>query len=677
MAGDFPSPGIRPLGDLSIDYAGELNAEQLAAVTAPLGPALVLAGAGTGKTRTLIYRVAYLIEQGIPPERILLLTFTNKAAAEMMHRVSDLLGREYADLMGGTFHSVGNRILRSHAELLGYSRHFTILDRDDSEALLLTACKELGWDNAEEDLPTPAVLSEIVSYASSTALSVPEVLAQRHADLVPFESLILESLAGYAKRKRDQEAMDFDDLLLNWLDLLVRFDSVREHYQRRFVTILVDEYQDTNVLQCKIVDLLASRHGNIMAVGDDAQSIYSWRGADVRNIRAFPGQHPGAVIHKVETNYRSTPEILAVANAILANATDGFEKQLKGVRRSGARPALVPCADATLQSAAVATQVWRLHEEGVALSDIAILYRSHFHALELQMEFNRLKIPYAISSGLRFFEQAHMKDAAAHLRFVVNPEDEPAFERLVRMLPGVGAKASARLWAEWSLSSRARASGELIPASNSAGLGERLGRLDKIVPKRAKDSWAQFVETMRQMEDARGEGPSRLLQVAVEGSYTPHLQAAYTNWRARLDDLNQMARYAQQFQDAAEFLSQLALASQLDAEHQSGDGQEEGVRFMTVHQSKGLEFAAVFVVMLNEGYFPSRQSQDDPLAEAEERRLFYVAVTRARDHLYLCFPLMRTLRDSQADARQRPSPFLAELPTGLVDEWPVLTTDPF
>src|SRR5271169_4767281 len=441
------TPEIR----LNIDYPRELNEQQLAAVTAPPGPALVIAGAGSGKTRTLTYRVAYLLEQGIPPDRILLLTFTNKAAGEMMRRVSDLLGQELRSLWGGTFHSIGARVLRSHADALGYQRDFTILDRDDAKDLIMACVADAGIETKGTHFPKPEVLNEIFSLAVNTHKTAGEILETQFSYFSQFAPQIADLSLRYAKRKRATNGMDFDDLLALWLALLQNHTDVREHYQRRFQFILVDEYQDTNKLQGDLIDLLAARTQNVTVVGDDAQSIYAWRGANFLNILEFPKRYPNAKVFKIETNYRSTPEILKVANAAISANVNQFAKELAPARKSGVKPALIACVDAAQQAAFIAQRVLELHDEGVSANQTAVLYRSHFHALELQLELTRRQIPFSITSGIRFFEQAHFKDATAYLKFVTNPRDEIAFKRLAQLLPRVGAKAAEKLWQSFQI----------------------------------------------------------------------------------------------------------------------------------------------------------------------------------------------------------------------------------
>ena len=450
MSRDYVLQPFQSDVNLSIDYARELNLQQCSAVTAPPGPALVIAGAGSGKTRTLTYRVAYLLEQGIPAERILLLTFTNKAAAEMMRRVNDLLGQELNTLWGGTFHSIGNRVLRQHAKMLGYERDFTIMDREDAKHLISTCISEADIDIKATRFPKAEVCGDIFSLAVNKQKSIAEILGTEYGYFDTLAPQIEDVWKRYVARKLATNAMDFDDLLVLWLKLLQENADVRELYQRRFQFILVDEYQDTNKLQSDLIDLLAERTKNVMVVGDDAQSIYAWRGANFQNILRFPERYPGSKTYKIETNYRSTPEILTVANAAIAANVAQFAKELAPARKSGMKPVLVACQDAAQQAAFVAQRALQLREEGIALNNMVVLYRSHFHALELQLELTRRNIPFSITSGMRFFEQAHIKDVTAYLKLITNPRDELAFKRLVMLMPGVGGKGAEKLFQSFS-----------------------------------------------------------------------------------------------------------------------------------------------------------------------------------------------------------------------------------
>ena len=433
-----------------IDYAAELNEQQLAAVTAPPGPILVIAGAGSGKTRTLTYRVAYLLENGIDPRNILLLTFTNKAAREMLNRVANLLPVDASGLWGGTFHSIGNRILRRHGTALGYSSGFTIMDREDQKDLINTVVASAGIDPKEIRFPKGDVLAEIFSFVVNTEMQLEALLAEKFPYFLPLLDKIQDVRERYEKKKKATNSVDFDDLLQKTLLMFQQHERIAEIYRRQFQFILVDEYQDTNKIQADLVDLLAHDHRNLMVVGDDAQSIYSWRGANFQNILEFPKRYPDAQVFKIEMNYRSVPEILGVANAAIAANVRQFRKHLSATRESKTlRPALVALNDSSEQAQFVAQRILELRDENIDLNDVAVLYRAHYHALELQLELSRRGIPYQITSGIRFFEQAHIKDVTSFIRFVANPRDEVAFNRMVKLLPGIGNRTAENLWRTW------------------------------------------------------------------------------------------------------------------------------------------------------------------------------------------------------------------------------------
>jgi DNA helicase II / ATP-dependent DNA helicase PcrA len=660
MSRDYILQPFRPPIHLQIDYAKELNEQQHAAVTAPPGPALVIAGAGSGKTRTLIYRVAFLLEQGIPPECILLLTFTNKAAKEMMRRVADLLGGELSRLWGGTFHSIAARVLRRHATLLGFQPDFSIMDREDSKEMLQACLAEMNVDAKAEGFPKADVLGDIFSLSVNKEKPVAGILAEQY-DYFSFLAPQIGALQQkYAARKKAANGMDFDDLLALWLKLLRDHDEVREEFQRRFQFILVDEYQDTNKIQGDLIDLLASRHQNIMVVGDDSQSIYSWRGAHFQNILKFPDRYPKAAVYRIETNYRSTPEILSVANAAIAANVHQFEKQLTAARPSGSKPVLVKCADGAEQAAFIAQRVLQLREEGRSLKQIAVLYRSHFHALELQLELTRRQIPFSITSGIRFFEQAHIKDIAAYLKFILNPRDELAFKRIVRLLEGVGAKSADKLWSAFNAALGA-------PPS----LAVALQKIGAVAPKKTAVAWAQLTATIAQLEapDMRSHA-SRMIQLIMDAGYEDHLKEEYSNYLNRQEDIEQLAAFALEFKTVEDFLTQLALQTEIEAEASARATEDDDqMRLSTIHQAKGLEFDVVFIIMLCDGLFPSSRSIETLDGEEEERRLFYVALTRARDELYLTFPSRRLASWDTGEVMQLPSRFLSELPKDLIDEW--------
>jgi DNA helicase-2/ATP-dependent DNA helicase PcrA len=642
-----------------IDYRAALNDGQYEAVTAKPGPILVIAGAGSGKTRTLTYRVAYLIENGVEPENILLLTFTNKASREMLLRVGNLLPQDISRIWGGTFHSVANRLLRRHANALGFSGDFTILDRDDAADLAVAALKAAGLDPKDKTLPKGAVLLDIFGLAANTEKSIASVVSENY----PYFAGIIAQLESihriFRDRKRADNVMDYDDLLVHALKLLRENEDVRRFYQEQFQHVLVDEYQDTNKIQSDFIDTLAAFHHQVMAVGDDAQSIYSWRGANFENVLTFPERFPGTREIRVETNYRSTPEILTLANYAIAANTRQFPKNLHSVRPAEkfSKPALICLQDANQQAAFICQRIEELSEEGIELNEIAILYRAHFHSMEVQMEMTRRQMPFELLSGLRFFEQAHVKDVASFIKFALNPKDELAFKRIASLMPGVGDRTAEKLW-------------------EKLARGTEFAALEP--PAKAVAPWKQWVETHAQISTAELRGrASEQIQVVIDAIYEDYMKVKFTNFQSRLEDLGQLRAFAQNFERTEDFLAQLALMTNIDGGPKT-DGPFSGqpcVRLSTVHQAKGLEWKVVFVIMLCDGLFPAGRSVETLEGEEEERRLFYVAVTRACDELYLTYPLTRASASFE-DRWQEPSRFIRDFPRGMVNEWKIRAAPP-
>ena len=645
---------VAPSAGTRIDYAAELNEQQLGAVTSPGGAALVIAGAGSGKTRTLTYRVAWLLEHGVKPWQILLLTFTNKAAREMTGRVGELLGPDADGIWGGTFHSIGNRILRRHAEVIGFRPGFSILDREDQSDLLKSVANDVGVPR-DKRFPKPDVLAELFSLSANTGDPLDVVVHDRFGYFDGMAESIASVRSAYERRKVAANAMDFDDLLIRTNQLLRDHPEVGEHYREQFRHVLVDEYQDTNLVQADLVDLLGSKHGNIMVVGDDAQSIYSWRGANFENILKFPERYAGAQTYRIETNYRSVPGILDVANAAIRGNVRQFEKNLRAWRKSGGRPFLAELPTNNDQAAYVAQQILELNHRGMEFRDMAVLYRAHFHSMEIQLELTRRGIPFEVTSGLRFFEQAHIKDVAAFLKFAVNPSDETAFRRMVRLLPGVGEKTADTLWSVVKAG-----------AESAAPFGEVL-RMAK-PPARAAKVWEQLAATLDEIApERRPVAPDLALETVMEAVYEDYMKAEFANYENRREDVRTLAGYARQFDTTDEFLAQLALMTNVDGAGARAETDTDRVVLSSVHQAKGLEWPAVFVVWLTEGMFPGSRSLEKPDSLEEERRLFYVAVTRGRDHLHLCYPQIR-LNSGYGEPFQRRSRFIAELPAHLLEK---------
>lgn len=639
-----------------IDFRGDLNDDQFAAVTAPDGPALVLAGAGSGKTRTLTYRVAYLLtERHLQPHDILLLTFTNKAANEMLSRVEALTGMPSTKFLGGTFHRVGQNALRHHGESVGLSPNFTILDDGDSDSLLNEVIRDIDPSFfKDKNNPKAKPLKSAISFARNAQLPVAEIVDQRYGDSVSGLGVRLEQFyAAYRQSKLDRGLVDFDDLLELWLDILENNDRARSYYQDRFKHVLVDEYQDVNRLQARIIDKIASR-GQVMAVGDDAQCIYTWRGADLDQILGFPKRYPGAKIYKIEINYRSSPEILRLANGILDSQSEehGYQKILRASRPSRSRPVFAPLLDAYQQADFVIERILELRDAGVKMDDIAVLYRAHYHAMNLQLEMTRQDMPFIITSGVRFFEQAHVKDLVAQLRFVANPSDLVAFYRFACLLPKIGEKTAARLY---------RLAGE-IASKNKISLPRALevdAFLEK-VPRDAVEDWKELANTLIEIEDvSRSSTPAKTVEVAVGGWYAGYLRQTFDNWNRREEDLESLSQFASRFEDLSDMLAQLILLSSETGDRVMRSGQQH-VRLSSIHQAKGLEYRYVFVIGLAEGLFPTRRSIEGDGDLEEERRLFYVAVTRAQEGLCLTYPMLSDQKGTPV--RMQPSRFVRELP---------------
>ena len=618
----------------TIDFQKELNEDQFKAVTAPDGPALVLAGAGSGKTRTLTYRVAYLLSQGVSPEAILLLTFTNKASKQMLDRVEELTGIGAHRFLGGTFHHVGGQVLRLYGDTIGLPKNFTILDDGDSDALLNEIIRDLDPDffKAKEN-PKAKPIKGVISFARNIMTSVSEVARGRYPGNAELKAKIESFAHHYQAIKLQRGLADYDDLLVYWLEVLESNPEAATYYQSRFSHVLVDEYQDVNCLQAQIVDKIAANH-QIMAVGDDAQCIYTWRGADLDQILSFPERHPSTKIFKIETNYRSSPEILKLANDILqSRSTEGsFSKQLKPSRPHQDLPVVVPTMDAYQQADFILSKVQSLYDQGVHYDDIAILYRAHFHAMELQVELSRRGIPFVITSGMRFFEQAHVKDLVAQLRFVANPKDNTAFFRFACLLPKVGEKTAAKI----ILLAQKHAVANQCTTVEALDSTEVLAK----VPKDAKEDWKELVETLKNIAVLTATAtPAQIVEGAVAGWYQDYLRATYENWPRREEDLESLIDFASKYENIAEMLSQLVLLSSESGDRVVQQG-ERCLRLSTIHQSKGLEYPHVFLIGLADGLFPSKRAIDGESDMEEEKRLFYVATTRAEKSLHLVFPML-------------------------------------
>ena len=644
-----------------VDYDGDLNEQQREVVLAGAGPILVIAGAGSGKTRTLVYRVARLIESGSDPSRILLLTFTNKAAREMLRRVEALVSVDTRRLMGGTFHSVGNRLLRRLGSRVGLSSNFTILDEEDAREMLEASTSDRKISVLERRFPKGDVLADLYSFTINTGRAFSEVLAERAPHFAPLEAEIASVFQRYRERKRLANAADYDDLLLAWKRLLEEFPDAAAPLRASFDHVLVDEYQDTNRLQGEIVDGMAQGRRNVTVVGDDAQAIYSFRGASFDNILGFPERYPDVKTFRLTCNYRSTPEILALANASIACNVRQFEKELHASRESGPLPAVVGLPDIPDQARFVAQRLLEWHDEGEKLADLAVLYRAHYQALELQIELTRRGIPYEIRSGMRFFEQRHVKDVLAFLRIVVNPKDELSWKRALKIFPRIGERSASAVWEAIG--------GRPDPL---ASFREREGTRGIELPRGVDAALKPFLGLLARLESpAIRSSPSEAIRAVVEDVYRDYARAKFPNGDARLDDLEQFAQFAQTYDAIPAFLEDVTLFNELSGEDVvAGEPDDDRVVLSSVHQAKGLEWSRVIVLGLSEGRFPSYRSTTTLEGLEEERRLFYVAVTRARNEIALVYPMLARDRYG-VDVILEPSQFLAELPDGVFERWTV------
>ncbi len=636
-----------PVKSLSRDYARELNPQQLAAVEVVDGPALVIAGAGSGKTRVLVYRVARLIDSGVDPASILLLTFTRKAAQEMLGRVGLLIGPHSDRVMGGTFHSVANLLLRRYGRAIGLEPGFTILDRGDSEDLVNLVRAQVGFTETGKRFPRKRTIVEIFSKASNTLQSLDDVLLNEYAHFADYHRELTALQEAYEATKRQRQLVDYDDLLLRLRELLTVDEQARRMISDIWRYILVDEYQDTNRLQAEVVRHLAATHENVMVVGDDSQSIYSFRGATFRNIMDFPDRFPGTRIFKLEENYRSTQSVLALANAIIEGATDKYSKTLFTQQQQGERPALVQTIGENPQSRFVAQKILELREEGVPLAHMVVLFRSSFHAFDLEVELSKRGIPFLKRGGFKFIETAHVKDLVAHARIVHNPLDTVSWNRALQLVQGVGQKRAKDLMAQLV---KAEASYDVL---RQGGGRAALGLCDL----------AAALESASQVEDASPPGQlQRLLNY-----YYPILKEQYDDYPKRIRDLEHLMVMAERYANLDEFLADLTLeppetsVTEIDA-----PDRDERLVLSTIHSAKGLEWHCVFVLWLVDGRFPSSYAFKDEDGLEEERRLLYVAVTRAKRLLYLTFPVQ--VYDKITGAiLSKPSRFLDDVDASLVE----------
>ena len=642
-----------PVKPLSRDYAQELNPQQLAAVEVVDGPALVIAGAGSGKTRVLVYRVARLIDMGVDPASILLLTFTRKAAQEMLGRVGLLIGPQSDRVMGGTFHSVANVLLRRYGRTIGLEPGFTILDRGDSEDLVNLVRAQTGLTETGKRFPRKKTIADLFSKCANTMQPLEDVLLTEYSHFGEYLGELTKLQEAYESTKRQRQLVDYDDLLTRLRELLTVDEQARQTISAIYRYMLVDEYQDTNRLQADVVRKLAATHENVMVVGDDSQSIYSFRGASFRNIMEFPELFPGTRMFKLEENYRSTQSILALANDILKGATEKYSKTLFTQKGQGERPALVEVIGENSQSRFVAQKILELREEGVPLDEMAVLFRSSFHAFDLEIELTKRDVPFVKRGGFKFLETAHVKDLLAHLRIVHNPLDTVSWNRSLLLVDGVGQKRSRDLLTQLVGS---EAPYEVLrQGGGRSALGLR--------------NLAAALESVGNVEDGSpADQVNRLLEY-----YYPILKEQYDDYPKRIRDLEHLMVMAERYGALEEFLADVTLEPPNESVTgiEAQDRDDERLVLSTIHSAKGLEWRCVFVIWLVDGRFPSSYSFLTEEELEEERRLLYVAVTRAKQFLYLTFPV-QVYDKITGSVLSKPSRFLDDVPASLVEPWNVV-----
>ncbi|MFI5458860.1 MAG: ATP-dependent helicase [Isosphaerales bacterium] len=648
---------------LSDQFQRELNDSQRAAAMAPDGYNLILAGPGSGKTRVITYRVAYLIATGVPAGSIMLVTFTRRAAREMVRRMDSLIGQQAGKVCAGTFHHIGNRLLRRAAALLGYEPNFTILDSEDQLDFVRLAMDDAGLSGAGKLAPKAASVRHVISFSANVNRPLAQVISERGPELVQWQPQIEAVAAAYAERKRGANCMDYDDLLLLWGRLIREFPEERAAQARMFRHVLIDEMQDTNAVQVEVVEAIAAAGaGNLTAVGDDAQSIYRFRGADYDNILRFPERHAGARIFPLEVNYRSTPQIVAFTKASIAHNKLGFAKEMTSARPDGTLPLVVPTADAYLEAALICQQILEAREKEVALGQIAVLYRNHHDSILLQGELLTRGIPYTVRSGLRFFEQAHIKDVLAHLRVVQNPRDEASWRRLLLLLPGIGPAKAGAIFQHLSKSGRPL---EALESAEAMAL----------LPAKSKGFFAGFVSDLKKLRATHPErNPAAAVSAILKGGYPDTVRLKYERPDNRIADIEQFALLAAKYDSLERLIADLLLAGDVyGMDSVASDEAGDVLVLSTVHQAKGLEWSHVFVPRLVEDGFPHRRALDEPGGEDEERRIFYVAVTRAMNELTLTYPLTIARGGRGPTVFTAPSRFLTEMDKGLVEQGEIET----
>jgi len=628
-------------GDYRISYADQLNENQLTAVTTTAGPLLVIAGAGSGKTRVIVYRVSYLLENNVDPGKILLLTFTRKAAHEMLSRVEQLLKDTRAGkVMGGTFHSFAVHVLRKYAGMLNLPNNFTIIDTGDSEDTIDLIRTELKYNQKDKKFPKKKRLQKVISASRNRNMTIRDFVERYYTGLTDYVQDIELIYNGYTRYKEMSNIFDFDDLMEFLRNSLRDKPHFRKRLQEDFEYIMVDEFQDTNVVQKEIVDFLAGKHRNLMVVGDDSQSIYAFRGANYENILRFPQNFPDCRVVKIEKNYRSSKKILEFTNNIIDHSLIGYKKKLYSDIESYSLPTVKRFYDAEEEAEFIVSKVLELREQNVPLNEIAVLNRADWHNRYIQTELNKRGIPYVVVGGFKFNERMHIKDMIAYLRIILNPHDSVAWHRVLKLLPGIGKVTAGKIVRE------VRKTGEI--------------ELDKFMEKK-------FFIHLKQLRDVLNRAGDDKLYVnerlqILKNYYAPILESRETDYQSRLLDIDVLIDLAAKYETIDRFLSDFALeppSRSLSGETTPliDESEESPMTISTVHSAKGLEWNTVIVPHALDGLFPSIRAKDIEEME-EERRLFYVACSRAKKQLFITFPAVLYSYDA---VFTYPSRFLAEI----------------
>ena len=633
--------------DYKVDYENELNQAQLEAVKTQKGAVLVVAGAGAGKTKTLTYRCARLIEDGVEPSSILLLTFTKKAAKEMLNRATLVLDDRCEKVSGGTFHSFSNLVLRKYSKLLGLKNNFTIMDQADAQDVI-QHCLNTLYPKKEKRFPKKSTILEIYSKSVNKKTPVKEIIEKEYYNFIDVEDKIIEIHKAYVKYKRENSILDYDDLLLYLKFLLEDNENIRKKLSNQYQYIMVDEYQDTNTLQADIIKLLASEHNNIMAVGDDAQSIYSFRGANYQNILEFPDIFPNCKIIKLEQNYRSSKNILNLTNAIISKAKKGYKKELFSNIEDFKKPAIIKAVNSQMEAEFVCQKVLELLDEDIELSDICVLVRNARMSYNLEIELAKYNIPYQKFGGPKFLEAAHIKDIIAHLRIILNPDDTISLSRILLLLKGIGSKAVS----------------EIIPLMQAKNYNQ------KLLPSKYSTSLTPLFNLLTK-QDENSYSLAELVQNIIE-YYRPILKEKYDDWQKREKDLEHFSYLATLYKKLDSFLSDLAL----EPPEASVEGmykrniKDDCLTISTIHSAKGLEWNSVFIIGAVDGRFPSAYSFNSEEEMEEELRLMYVATTRAKSDLFISYPVDMYDYSTQM-ILTKPSRFLDNLDENLLEVWDI------